>query len=93
MVWGEFMHELVKNDWIYDMSFNIVQSHTDAQDDYLLSNVDAEYTPIGMLFEGIWWNNEAKSTFAAMEKYYGEEYSQNNRNFGLMPLPKPLRRK
>ena len=41
-----------------------------------------------MLVEGTWWENEAQSTYKDMVDAMGDSYSQQNRKFAIMPLPK-----
>lgn len=68
-------------------TYNYAESHTGVQRSYLLSNMDGVNNPIAMLIEGHWWYNESKSVFNEMAGY-DEKYSQMNRRFGVMPLPK-----
>ena len=61
-------------------------SHLDAQMHYVFSNLDPYYEkPIGMIIEGSYWYNEAKSALAASEKQFGED--AKDRDFSYMPLP------
>ena len=64
--------------------FNSTVSHTDAQDNFLFGSV--ENNPIAMLVEGVWWENEASSTFAEMKNLYG--LGKDDRRFAVMPFPK-----
>ena len=41
-----------------------------------------------MLIDGNWWQMEAANTFESMADFYGDELSAENRNIGIMPLPK-----
>ena len=66
-------------------SQSVGQSHIDAQDVYLTSVKSA--SPIAMLLEGSWWENEAKATFNNMVKD-GAEYAYGVRRFAYMPFPK-----
>ncbi|MBQ8685616.1 MAG: extracellular solute-binding protein [Clostridia bacterium] len=78
--------DIVKNTKNYSAkSFYLSTSHLQAQNEFILST--RTETPIGMLIEGGWWENEAKSTFEEMERY-GEQYGYGKRNFKYMPLPK-----
>lgn len=43
-------------------------------------------TPYAFLAEGVWWENEAESSFNAVEGMYGEKKS--DRRFGFLPMPK-----
>ncbi len=68
-------------------------SHTDAQTDYLYAGNDGVTDPVAMLSDGIWWENESKSTFEAMAQAKGDSFSRMNRRFGFMPLPQPTAEK
>lgn len=61
-----------------------VLSHLDTQTEYVYSSLENE--PIGMIIEGSWWYNEAKTALAATVTEYGEEAA--NRDFAWMPLPR-----
>ena len=52
-----------------------------------LNEKNGNSKPIGMLAEGVWWVNEARPVFTAMEEY-GPEWSLAERRFGIMPFPK-----
>lgn len=80
-----FLEEIIKGGYALSSSYGST-THIDAQSIYLKSRYNNE--PIAFLIDGNWWENEAISTFEYMEKYYGEEWSHANRNFGLLPLPK-----
>lgn len=69
-------------------SLNTSYSHTDAQDEFLLSR--PEGNPIGMIFEGIWWENEAanSNTFEDCAGQFGGQYARNSRKLAVMPYPK-----
>ena len=69
-------------------SVNTSYSHTDAQDEFLLSRPEGK--PIAMLLDGVWWENEASdsNTFADAAEIYGNQYSREQRNLGVMYLPK-----
>lgn len=69
-------------------AYNNSYSHLDAQSDFLYGGIDGKTTSAAMLFDGVWWQMEAASTFSDIVKRYGDEYSEKNRNFALMPLPK-----
>ena len=71
------------------MSFNLTQSHTNAQEDYLYSKYEQGSKPIAMLADGVWWQSEADLVFSDMEEGgYGSVASKANRKFGFMPMPK-----
>lgn len=81
-----FAASIVKNRYYATESFNTTNSHTMAQQQFLLSVTGNNR--IAMIFEGGWWENEAKPFFSTMEKKYGEEYGISERRFAFMPFPK-----
>lgn len=87
----DFLHRLIFNEegmstgWWYGNSFTGGMSQTETQDLYLTSIYENER--IAMLFDGIWWENEAKDTFRDMSA--GDiSMSRTSRRFGFMPMPK-----
>lgn len=87
-----FLEKLVRNDSYYtNLSFSPSFLHTEAQLDFVESRPKG--SPIGMIVEGSWWEEEAKSNIAQVADFYGEEYSRNNRRFAFMPLPKATKDK
>ena len=84
----DFYQRLSSNTAYYHKgSYNATQSHMMAQQDFLFSSPEA-VSPIAMLHEGIWWENEAKNAFADIAARYGDEWGRNSRRIGMMPLPK-----
>ena len=83
--------ELVAKKYYDTTGWSATTSHTDAQEYFLKSSTPllTNYDPIAMLFDGVWWENEAKDIFERMEKS-NSKYSAKNRNFGWMPLPTKL---
>ena len=55
-----------------------------AQQDFLMSKETSQ--PIAMIFEGEWWENEARATFNAMGEV-NEENAYGKREFRMMPIP------
>lgn len=86
----DFMNKLATTDKYHsELAFNSSYSHMNAQEDFLYAGHDnGETDPIAMLVEGIWWENEAQSTFDSMADSMGEDYAKENRKFAMMPLPK-----
>lgn len=87
----EFMKNI--SDPSYDeyhnsLAYNNSYSHMDAQSDFLYGGIDGKTKSAAMLLDGVWWQMEASATFSDIVKRYGEQYSEMNRNFALMPLPK-----
>lgn len=85
-----FLEQMVSNDAYYnELGFNTAYSHMNAQEDFLYAGHDNGQTaPIAMLVEGTWWENEAQATYKDMVDAMGDSYSQQNRKFAIMPLPK-----
>ncbi|MFA7561019.1 MAG: hypothetical protein WCY80_02805, partial [Candidatus Izemoplasmatales bacterium] len=81
-----FAEDIIKGGLYTPNSFDTVNTHTMAQQEFLLSAVTSNR--IGMIVEGGWWENEARSFFDTMAKNYGEEYGFGQRRFGFMPVPK-----
>lgn len=85
-----FINGLVSNENYYnELGFNSAYSHMNSQEDFLYAGNDGGQTaPIAMLVEGTWWENEAESTYKDMVDAMGDDFSQENRRFAIMPLPK-----
>jgi hypothetical protein len=85
----EKMIKINKNNKYYyhSRSFNNAQTHLLAQKDYLKDKYEGN--GIAFLLDGIWWENEADATgiFDSMSNIEGA--SRKERNFGILPLPKP----
>ena len=76
--------ELLKGSkYMYDDQKGL--SHTDAQGIYIISH--KSQSRIAMLFDGGWWENEAKRPFAEDAKENGEGYAFGKRDFRMMPAP------
>lgn len=86
----QFAEKLVDNaDYYHWLSFSGSNSHTGAQEEFLYSSYSSKKTPIAMLLDGVWWENEADDIFKSMETGgYGQAASRKNRKFGFMPFPK-----
>ncbi len=63
-------------------AFKTTQSHTQAQTEFL--NSKSKGTPIAMLIEGSWWENEAEETFKGLA-VNNPELSRENRKLAIMP--------
>lgn len=83
--------ELVKGDYFYSATKG-TYSHLQAQQDFILGSyksVPNSVQKIGMIIEGSWWENESATFYDQMvSEGYGEEAARENRNFGVMPMPK-----
>ena len=69
-------------------SIDEYESQTQAQTTFLYSSYLENRQPNAFLCDGNWWQNEAADTFDSMTQSYGERASRNNRNFGVLPIPK-----
>lgn len=84
----KFLETLFSNSSYHNTKItNSGYSHTNAQDDFLYAGNDGVTDSIAMLSDGIWWENEASSTFEAMAQAKGDSFSKKNRHFAFMPLP------
>jgi len=68
-----------------DQAFLSSQTHTGAEREFLLSRYAGE--PIAMLVEANYWEVEASEYFKEMADI-DEKWSQANRRFGMLPIPK-----
>lgn len=85
----EFINTIVDNEYYADLTYNQAQSNTGVQEEFLYSRFSSKKTPIAMLIDGSYWENEAKSVFEDMVNGgYGEAASRKSRRFAFMPYPK-----
>lgn len=77
----------ITNPWINPKSGNLSYSHTDAQNDYLISAAQNKANKSAMLIEGDYWENEAKTTFNALAEDAYDDYAFRTRNYRYMTLP------
>lgn len=84
----QFAEQLINNSdkYIYPQSWSGNQTHMNAQTDFIRSYYDPSMQPIAMLFEGIYWENEAENTFPTLSQYGVN--SRMDVNYGVMPIPK-----
>ena len=68
----------------YDSAATTGLSFGVAQQDFIMSKETSQ--PIAMLFEGEWWENEARATFNAMGEV-DEANGYGKREFRMMPIP------
>lgn len=66
-----------------------VNDHIGAQKEYVSSFADSKQ-PIAMLFEGDWWENEARDSgaFSSVAAVHGSEWDYGQRRFAFLPIPK-----
>ena len=63
-------------------------SHTDAQALFVLGYQNTESNPTsGMLYDGVWWENETRATFDALSKRGETEYKFGTRDYRYMLFP------
>ena len=68
--------------------FNSSYTHLNAQEDFITGSNDGVNKDIGILIEGIWWENEAAPAFQTLvSKTHDQNLAAKNRNFKFMPLP------
>ena len=85
---AKFLERVVRSGF-YNASYTFSPSTSQlvAQQQFLYSNRLPDKTPIAMLFEGTWWENEASEVFTEMASKYAAS-SKTDRKLGFMPLPK-----
>lgn len=83
----KFLSTLIENNYYYSLSMNSTQTHELTHYDFLHSRFDPDTTPIAMMIEGTWWEEESNDIFASMAQTY-DNASREERNFGFLPLPK-----
>ncbi len=88
----KFLRQITSNSQYYSVdAFKGSQSHLIAQSEYLASvegaKQDVSKRRIAMLYEGEWWENEARATFDEMNML-DESYGYGKRNLKLMKTPK-----
>lgn len=83
----KFLSTLIENNYYYSLSMNGTQTHELTHYDFLHSRFDPDTTPIAMMIEGTWWEEESNDIFASMAQTY-DNASREERNFGFLPLPK-----
>ena len=89
----DMAEHIVRNGYYVKTSFDSVNTHTMAQQEFLLSveksQMAGDSQRVAMIFEGAWWENEARDFFNTMAASYDNEaYAYGNRKFGFMPTPK-----
>lgn len=85
----DFFERLMAGNYYYPMSLNTTQTHELTHYDFLHSRFEPQnYTPIAMMIEGTWWEEESNLIFEDMAMDY-DGAARSERNFGFLPLPKP----
>lgn len=73
-----FIEKIADESWYYRSTDQIA-----AQNNFIIGTASGEN--IAMLIDGIWWENEANSTFKTQEQIGNG--GRRDRNYGFMPLP------
>ena len=82
-----FIETIIKKGYYSSKSFNGTYTHILAQEDYLRSKYEGNGA--AFLVDGIWWENEADATGIYKDMANIEGAGRNERNFGILSLPKP----
>lgn len=82
-----FLEKLIEGNYFDATSLRGTTTHLGAQENYINSKL--KNTPVAMLMDGNWWENEASvnGSFERSEKLYLEAGKKDNRHFGVMPIP------
>lgn len=84
----KFMKELIdlnkQGGYTHDSVFSSGYMHTTAQRDFIIGAADGVSQDIGMLIEGMWWENEAKNNNSFD---VAATFGVSDTEFALMPLP------
>ena len=86
----EFVNDIIDKGFCHDNNFTDGVTAQSTQEEYVLSDRDSSKTPIAMLVEGNWWENEVSdfmTRLADSGRY--ENAGRMDRKFGFLPLPKP----
>lgn len=86
----QFMKGLINGGYCHSDNFTDGVTAQSTQETFVLSNKETSTTPIAMLVDGNWWENEASDFMKRMEdsgRY--QDAGRMSRKFGFMPLPKP----
>lgn len=79
-----FLRQVINSKYFDPNVIGQTQSFTEAQKSFILSCTTG--TRIAMLFDGEWWENEAKTQFESMGKR-NPAYGYGKRDFRFMPVP------
>lgn len=84
---AEFVRNILKTDYIDSNIVGVSQTYSEVQKSFLFSAADPTKKRIAMIFEGEWWENEARTYFDAMGRDIDQKYAYGNRDFRFMPIP------
>lgn len=86
----DFMYKyLFQNSNFYHPSAKLNSvSHQDAQNAFVLGYKNTAANPqSGMLYDGVWWENEARPVFNSLEKRNEKDYAYGTRDYRYMLFP------
>ena len=85
---AQFAEEyLINKDYVHPSSF-LSTDHMKAQSNFILGHHKAASNPqAAILFDGIWWENEARPTFMANENAKDYEYGFGVHDYRILPAP------
>ncbi len=81
----KFIRQIIHDDYVAPTVTGSTQSFTEAQKSFIMSCLPGERR-IAMIFDGEWWENEARTQFDSMGKR-NEKYAYGKRDFRFMPIP------
>ena len=84
---AEFTRNILKQEYIDSNIVGVSQTYGEVQKGFLYSAADPTKKRIAMIFEGEWWENEARTYFDAMARDIDEKYAYGERDFRFMPIP------
>lgn len=84
----EFMYNNLANRLYIHPQCLLSSSHTEAQSFFILGHRKTETNPeSAILFDGIWWQNEARAVFDACEEAKDYDYAYGVHDYRLMLAP------
>lgn len=84
----DFLGKMLANDDAYCMEdcFNTIRDQFYTQETFMLSKRNPEKA--AFMVDGIWWEHEARDTYADLANSYGDAYKKENRKFKMFTMPK-----
>ncbi len=81
----KFLRQIIDEKYFSPTVKGNTQSFTEAQKEFIMSAMPGQ-TRIAMLFDGEWWENEARTQFNSMNEI-NTAYGYGKRDFRFMPIP------
>lgn len=88
--WLNFLYDYVSNPLYYHPSSAKSTSHTDAQKKFVYGAAYKGTTAdkqSAFLYDGIWWENEARANFNSLSGRGDKSYTYGTRNYRMMMMP------